>query len=95
MEKIKALFKKVIEFLNKALAFLKKAVKAIKKYGFGAMNFLVLLLLYGVAYINVDTKGFVITIGGLWMLFIAGRFLYKIFKGEIFNKDEEEPRFPL
>ena len=95
MEKIKALFKKVVEFLNKVLAFLKKAVAAIKKYGFGTVNFLVLLMLYGVAYFYVNTKGFILMIGGLWIGFLVGRFMYKVYMKEIFNKDEEEPRLPL
>ena len=80
MEKIKAFLTKVLAWLKVALAWVKKAFKAIKTYGFGVVNFLVLLLLYGVAYINVDTKGFVIAIGGLWILFIGGKFLYWLFK---------------
>lgn len=88
-EKIKLFISKVLAIYKKVVDFVKKAIVFTKKYGFGIVNFLVLFLLYGVAYINVDTKGFVIAIGGLWMLFIAGRLLYKLWAGTLFKEDEE------
>lgn len=88
-EKINIFFGKIKATVQKAIVVIKKIIKFIKNYGFGIVNFLVLFLLYGVAYINVDTKGFVIGIGGLWMLFIAGRLLYKIWDNSLFEKKDE------
>lgn len=90
IEKIKVFFGKVKAVVQKTIAIIKKIVKFIKDYGFGIVNFLVLLLLYGVAYLSVGIRGWIIAIGGLWILFIGGRFLYLLYSQKLFKEDETD-----
>jgi hypothetical protein len=80
--KVKDFFKKVKLFLNKSFGYL-------IKYGFGVANFLVLFALYSGAHGNLSFPNGLLAIGGLWILFIAGRFMYKIWDGSLFNNETD------
>jgi len=77
---MKELFKKVVEFFNKAIAYLKKGyaktVAFLKKYGLRLFNFIVLVLLCGAAWDGLPKHGLVLTIGGLWAVFLVGKATY-------------------
>lgn len=89
-EKIKLFFGKVLTIYKKVVDFIKKVIAFIRDYGFGLFNFLVLLMLYGVAWFSVNTHRAIITIGGLWILFIGGKFLYLLYSEKLFKKEKDE-----
>lgn len=86
---LKSLLIKVKDFFSKVKAFLKNAVALVKEFGFGVVNFILIVLLGGFALGNVNTPGFVLVAGGFWAVFIAGRAIYWVYKGCPRESDRE------
>lgn len=86
---LKSVLIKVKDFFSKVRAFIKKAVVLVKKHGFGVFNLFVLFALYSGAFSNTGFPDGLLAIGGLWILFIAGRFMYKIWDGSLFNNETD------
>ena len=86
---LKSVLIKVKDFFSRVKAFLKKAVALVKEFGFGVFNLFVLFALYSGAFDNPEFSDILLAIGGLWILFIAGRFMYKIWDGSLFNNETD------
>ena len=78
---LKSLLIKVKDFFNKVKAFLKKAVAFVREFGFGVVNFILIVALTGFALENPLTPGFILIAGGFWAVFIASKALYWLYSG--------------
>lgn len=87
---LKSVLIKVKDFFSRVKAFLKKAVALVKEFGFGVFNLFVLFALYSGAFDNPEFSDILLAIGGLWILFIGGRFLYLLYSQKLFKEDETD-----